>query len=207
MIGSKIGHSLDPLLLRAYRFLFGKAAISPNILTSCGLFFSLLASFVIALTGRLFYAGILLVVSGFFDLLDGAIARNTNTETPFGGFFDSLLDRYSDLMVMFGISVYFLRESAPYWSMASFFAAIGIAIIPYARARAEAAAIPCRNGLLERPERVILLSIGLLVPYVCKPVVLILAVLSHVTVLQRVLLVRDATRAAGSPHSRTHGSQ
>lgn len=200
MIGSKIGHSLDPLILRVYRFLFGKAAISPNTLTLCGLAFSLLSSFFIAATGHLFLAGIFLVVSGFFDLLDGAVARGTGAVTRFGGFFDSVLDRYSDLAIMFGISVYFLRRAEPVSSMAAFFAAIGMAIIPYARARAEAASIPCRNGLLERPERIILLSLGLLFN-VCKPVVFILAVLTHVTVLQRVLLVKKATETAGDAFS------
>ena len=109
-----------------------------------------------------------------------------------------MLDRYSDLMVMFAISIYFMLRLDSLSSMVAFFAAIGIAIIPYARARAEAASIPCRNGLLERPERVILLSIGLLFN-VCKPVVLILAVLSHVTVLQRLVLVRKATQRAEDP--------
>lgn len=195
MIGSKIGHSLDPLLLRLYRLLFRKLAIRPNILTLCGLLFSLLASLAVAAGGRLVLAGLLLVVSGFFDLLDGAVARNTNAVTLFGGFFDSVLDRYSDLAILFGISVYFLRRSDQFFSMAAFVAAIGVAIIPYARARAEAASIPCRNGLLERPERIILLTIALLFN-VCGPVILILAVLTHFTVLQRVLQVRKATRPA-----------
>jgi CDP-diacylglycerol--glycerol-3-phosphate 3-phosphatidyltransferase len=206
LIGSKIGHSLDPLLQRIYRVLFRKAAIRPNTLTLFGLFFSMLASFVLAATGRLLLTGILLVVSGFFDLLDGAVARNTNRVTRFGGFFDSVLDRYSDLLVMFGVSIYFLRQAAPLSSMAAFLAAIGIAIIPYARARAEAACIPCRDGLLERPERIILLSLGLLL-HVLKPVVFILAVLTHVTVLQRILLVRKAARIAAPPPSPTRGSR
>ena len=206
MIGYKLGHSLDPLLQRVYRVLFGKAAVKPNILTLFGLFFSLVAAFFIAATGRLLLAGILLLVSGFFDLLDGAVARNTNRVTRFGGFLDSVLDRYSDLMVMFGISIYFLRQAAPLSSMAAFFAAIGIAIIPYARARAEAASIPCRDGLLERAERVILLSIGLFF-HVLMPVVFILAVLTHVTVLQRILLVRKATQTAATPHSNTPRSR
>lgn len=193
MIGSRIGHSLDPLLLRLYRLLFGRLAIRPNVLTLFGLFFSLLASLVIAASGRLLIGGVLLVVSGFFDLLDGAVARNTNSVTLFGGFFDSVLDRYSDLVILFGISIYFLNRADPFSSMAAFFAAIGVAIIPYARARAEAASIQCRNGLLERPERIILLAIGLLFD-VCGPIVVILAVLTHVTVLQRVLQVRKATR-------------
>jgi CDP-diacylglycerol--glycerol-3-phosphate 3-phosphatidyltransferase len=194
LIGSRIGHRLDPLLLRLFRFFFGNASISPNILTLGGLLFSLVTFFFIAVTGHLVIAGVFLVVSGFFDLLDGAVARSTNMVTRFGGFLDSVLDRYSDLFVMLGISIYFLDRGDSLSSMVSFFAAIGVAIVPYARARAEAASIPCRNGILERPERVILLSIGLLF-HVLKPVVFIIAVLAHATALQRVILVRKASRS------------
>ncbi len=193
MIGSRIGHRLDPLLVRVFRLLFGNASISPNILTVIGLLFSLVTFFFTAVTGQLVIAGLFLVVSGFFDLLDGAVARSTNMVTRFGGFLDSVLDRYSDLIVVFGISIYFLRRADTLSSMVAFFAAIGVAIVPYARARAEAASIACRSGILERPERVILLSIGLLFP-VLKPVVFILAVLAHLTALQRVILVRRASR-------------
>ncbi len=193
MIGSKVGHRLDPLLLRVYRLIFRNASISPNILTVFGLFFSLLTFFLTAVKGQLLMAGLFLVVSGFFDLLDGAVARNTNRVTRFGGFLDSVLDRYSDLMVMFGIFIYFLRHGDVLSAMVTFFAAIGMAIVPYARVRAEAASIACSNGLLERPERIILLSLGLLLQ-VPRPVVFILAVLSHVTVIQRVLSVRKASR-------------
>jgi CDP-diacylglycerol---glycerol-3-phosphate 3-phosphatidyltransferase len=193
LISSKIGHSLDPILLRVYRLFFRRAVISPNVLTLCGLFFSLLASFVVAGAGRLVLAGVLLAISGLFDLLDGAVARSTDAVTPFGGFFDSVLDRYSDLAILFGISIYFLHRADPFFSIVTFFAAIGVAIVPYARARAEAASIECRNGLLERPERIIILLMGLFFG-LCGPAVLILAVLTHVTVLQRVLQVRRATR-------------
>lgn len=193
MITSRIGHRLDPLLVRLFRLALGNASISPNILTLVGLIFSLLTFFFIAVTGQLILAGVFLVVSGFFDLLDGAVARSTNMVTRFGAFLDSVLDRYSDLFVMFGISIYFLGRGDTLTSMAAFFAAIGVAIVPYARARAEAASIACRSGILERPERVILLSIGLLFQ-VLKPVVFIIAVLAHVTALQRVILVRKASR-------------
>jgi len=193
LIGSRIGHRLDPLLVRVYRLLFGNASISPNMLTFFGLAFSLLTFFFTAVRSQLLAAGLCLLVSAFFDLLDGAVARGTNMVTRFGGFLDSVLDRYSDLIVMFGISIYFLRRADAFFAMAAFFAAIGTAIIPYARARAEASSIDCRNGLLERPERIFLLSIGLFFQ-VLKPVILILAVLSHVTVLQRMLLVRKASR-------------
>jgi phosphatidylglycerophosphate synthase len=194
LIGSRIGHSLDPILLGAYRVLFFKRSVSPNVLTICGLLVSLVAFYFVAVRCQLLIAGLLLLLSGFFDLLDGAVARNTDMVTRFGGFLDSVLDRYTDLLVMFGISMYFLRVSDQFYSMVTFFAAVGVAIIPYARARAEAAAIKCNSGFLERGERVILLVVGFIfgVSFL-KVVVLILAVLTHVTVLQRVWLARRAT--------------
>lgn len=176
----------------AYRVMFLGRSVSPNTLTVCGLFLSLVVFYLVAAHDQLLAAGLLLIASGFLDLLDGAVARKTNTVTRFGGFLDSVLDRYSDLLVMFGICVHFLRLSDQFYSMATFFAAIGVAIVPYARARAEAASIACSNGVLERPERVILLTIGLVFD-VLRPVVLIIAVLAHVTVFQRVWLVRKAS--------------
>ena len=190
MIGSRIGHSLDPLLLRIYRFLFFGKRVPPNILTVCGLVVSLAAACVAAIP-NLSLAGVFLIIAGFFDLLDGAVARKTDMVTRFGGFLDSVLDRYSDLLVMLGVSAYFLRTGDPLFCLATFFAAVGVAIVPYARARAEAASIECRNGILERPERIVLLVIGLLFgPIALKVVVLVLAVLTHVTVIQRIWLVR-----------------
>ncbi len=193
MIGSKVGHSLDPYMVRVYRLLFRNMVVSPNVLTVFGLFFSVLAFVFTGIVEHLWLAGICLALSGFFDLMDGAVARTMNMVTRFGGFFDSVLDRYSDLLVMLGIFIHFLRRNDTTFSILTFFAAIGVALIPYARARAEAASIQCRNGLLERPERLALLVVGLLFS-VLRPVVVILAVLTHITVLQRVFLVRKSVR-------------
>jgi CDP-diacylglycerol--glycerol-3-phosphate 3-phosphatidyltransferase len=181
--------------LRVYRILFGNKVISPNVLTLFGLFFSLVAALLVGLGMPLFVAAICLLAAGFCDMLDGAVARGANMVTSFGGYLDSVLDRYSDLLVMLGISIHFLRldHPDPLFSMLSFFAAIGAAIVPYAKARAEAASICCGNGILERPERIILLMIGLGFD-VLRPVVIILAVLTHVTVLQRVLLTKRAVQ-------------
>lgn len=176
--------------------MFGARFVSPNALTVFGLFFSLAAGAIIALRGPLLAGAACLFASGLCDVLDGAVARHAKMATSFGGFLDSVLDRYSDLLVMMAISIYFLRleRPDPLFSMLSFFAAIGAAIIPYAKARAEAASIGCSSGLLERPERIILLMIGLGVD-VLRPVVVILAVLTHVTVLQRVFLMKKAAKA------------
>ena len=199
MIGKRIGHSLDPVVVRIYHLFFGKRVVSPNVLTLFGLFFSLLAAALIALGAPLLAAGVMLFLSGFCDMLDGAVARHANMVTPFGGFLDSVLDRYSDLFLMLAISIHFLRLGDRPFSMISFFAAIGVAVIPYARARAAVASLDCQSGLLERPERMILL-IGGLCFSILRPVVLILAVFTHVTVLHRVLLTKKAADAGTQTH-------
>lgn len=133
-----------------------------------------------------------LLLSGFFDVLDGALARSTDKVTPFGGFFDSVLDRYTDLAVMGGIFLFFIMRNDIIYSSITFVATIGTAIIPYARARAEAASIQCKAGLLERPERIMLLLIGLFFPPSLPYIIIILAVLTHVTVIQRIVHVYKA---------------
>jgi len=188
LISSKIGHSLDPAILTIYRFFFRNRIIDPNVLTLCGTFFGFLSAFSIAF-GFLISGGIALLIAGFFDLLDGAIARHTNRVSLFGGFLDSVLDRYSDLAVMFGILVFFLHGNERAYAVVTFIASMGIAIIPYARARAEAASLSCNTGLMERPERIIFLLIGLFFN-VLHYVVIVLAVLSHVTVIQRIMYVK-----------------
>lgn len=188
MISSKIGHSLDPVIFKTYHLFFKDKVINPNIFTLCGTFFGFIAFLCVA-CDLLLLGGIAFLISGLFDLMDGALARNTNNVTRFGGFLDSVLDRYTDLSIMLGILIHFLRHGDLFNSTVTFVATIGIAIIPYAKARAEAASLPCNTGLLERPERLILILIGLffgLLPYV----IVVLAIFTHVTVIQRILFVK-----------------
>lgn len=197
MIGSRIGHALDPLVLAVYRMIFRGRVRNPNTFTVCGFLLGV-ASFAFIASGRPIIGGLALFVSGFLDLLDGAIARTSGRVTPFGGFLDSVLDRYTDLLVMCGILIVSVRGGSLFYIVSTFVASIGIAVIPYARARAEAAAFECKTGFMERPERLVLLLIGLffgLLPYV----IVILAVLTHLTVIQRILFVRKA--AAGRAQS------
>lgn len=172
---------------------FRNKSVNPNTLTLLGLVTGI-GSFVLIVMDRFILGGALLLISGFLDLLDGAVARNMGTVTGFGGFLDSVLDRYTDLMVMCGISVHFMRADSMFYAVATFIASIGIALIPYTRARAEAASIPCATGFMERPERLILLLIGLffgVLPYV----IIILAVFTHVTVIRRIIFVKKAAVA------------
>lgn len=188
MISAKIGHALDPLLLKVYSLFFKDTVINPNIFTMCGLFFGVVTSFLIAFNHFIF-AAVFMFVTGFFDVMDGAIARSTNNVTVFGGFLDSVLDRYTDLFIMLGIFIHFLFSGDVAYSIITFFASIGIAVIPYAKARAEASGLKCDTGLLERPERLIILFFGLIfgvLPYA----VIVLSVLTHITVIQRIVFVK-----------------
>jgi phosphatidylglycerophosphate synthase len=188
LISSKIGHALDPAILGIYRFFLKNKSVNPDTLTICGVLFGLATSACIAFDYML-TAAIMLAVSGLFDLMDGAVARHTNRVTRFGGFLDSVLDRYVDLFIMLGIFIHFLRQGDSFYSIIVFIASIGTAIIPYAKARAEAASLGCNTGIVERPERLVIIFIGLCFN-VLGYAVLVLAVLTHVTVIQRIIFVK-----------------
>ncbi|MCS7280235.1 MAG: CDP-alcohol phosphatidyltransferase family protein [Desulfobacterota bacterium] len=192
MLSAKIGHSLDPYVIKIFRIFFLGKHINPTIITLFGFLLGLF-SFLSIVFDYLKIGGIFLIVSGYFDLLDGALARNTRKVTVFGGFLDSVLDRYTDLLVISGIGIHFLRGGEISSVVATIVASIGIAIIPYAKARAQAEGLTCNTGILERPERTILLIFGLIFGLV-EYIVIILAILSHITVLQRVIFVRKATQ-------------
>lgn len=192
MLSSRLGHALDPYLIRISQFVFNKHRINANVITIAGTIFGFLScAFVIS--NHLFYAGLSLLVSGCCDMLDGAIARSSRKVTVFGGFLDSVLDRYTDLAVIGGILVYYMMQDSVSMVVLSLISAIGTAIIPYARARAESLSIECKAGMLERPERIALLLIGLFFPRSLPCVLLVLAVMTHVTVLQRIFHVKRQT--------------
>jgi len=195
LLSSRLGHSLDPLALKVYRFFFRRVDVTPNVLTILGFIVALGASFLIGL-GLLLPSGIMLLLSGLFDVLDGVVARNTGRVTDFGGFLDSVLDRYSDLAVTLAVLLFFVHKDDFVFAVLAAIASIGVAAIPYARARAEAAGVQCKSGLLERPERMILMILGLCFNLL-RPAILLLALFTHVTVVQRVLLVKRAMRTSG----------
>jgi CDP-diacylglycerol--glycerol-3-phosphate 3-phosphatidyltransferase len=183
MLGDRLGHRLDPFLYNAYTKLFGENG-NPNLFTLLG-FFSTLGASLLVLEGFWLFAGLFLIVSGLFDLLDGVIARNLGKATVFGSFFDSVMDRYSDLLFLLALIIHGLGEENAALVVLASVVAIGTALIPYVRAKAESLQIPCHTGLMERAERIILLSLGTLLNRI-EPVLWILAVLTHVTVLQRI---------------------
>jgi len=186
MIGNKIGHRLDPYLQSVLKKIFGERG-NPNSFTLMGFFATLIASIFI-LKEFWVAAGLMIILSGLFDLFDGVVARNLDKVTVFGGFLDSVLDRYSDLLLLLALIILYLKRGNSGLVILTSCVSIGTALIPYTRARAEAAQVSCDIGLMERAERIILLSAGALFNWM-EPILWILAILTHFTVLQRIYYV------------------
>jgi CDP-diacylglycerol--glycerol-3-phosphate 3-phosphatidyltransferase len=192
MIGNKIGHRLDPFLYKALNKVFGKQG-NPNSFTLLGFFATLIASLFI-LKEFWVAAGLMIILSGVFDLFDGVIARRLGKVTDLGGFLDSVLDRYSDLLLLLALLIHYLRKEAPSLVILTAIVSIGTVLIPYIRAKAEAIQIPCNIGLMERAERLILLSAGVLFHWM-EPILWALAILTHFTVFQRIFYVWKKLRS------------
>ena len=176
--------------------------IHPNVLTFLGLVINIGAAVLLA-AGRFRAAGLVIIGAGLFDMVDGRVARETNRVTRFGGFFDSVLDRYSDLALLMGLLVYYGIINRPFYVVLTAIVMTGSVMVSYTRARAENTIPKCKVGFLERPERVVLLIIGALFDRMA-PVLWVLAVLSNVTVIHRMIYtwretkqLEDAQRGKG----------
>src|SRR5437762_12473381 len=135
--------------------------IHPNVLTFLGLLINSWAAFLFA-AGRFRYAALGVIGAGLFDMVDGRVARETNRVTRFGGFFDSVLDRYSDLALLMGLLVYYASINRFFYIVLTAIVMTGSVMVSYTRARAENTIPRCKVGFLERPERVVLIIIGAL---------------------------------------------
>ncbi|MBA7705653.1 Phosphatidylinositol phosphate synthase [subsurface metagenome] len=183
--------------------ILARTSITPNAITWFGFLLAVgAAAFII--TGYLFAAGLVVLLAGFFDILDGALARHRNQTTRFGAVLDSTLDRLAEAVVLLGILVLFLlTEEQPIllakeWSILLVgVALLGSLLVSYVKARAEALGLECQVGLFTRAERVIVLALGLLLNQIAYALVIalaIIAVFSFITVGQRLLYVWQQTR-------------
>jgi len=159
--------------------------IHPNVLTFIGLVINVVAAVLLA-QGSFRAAGIVIISAGLFDMVDGRVARATNQVTRFGGFFDSVLDRYSDLGLLMGLLVYYGNINRPFYVVLTAIVMTGSVMVSYTRARAENAIPLCKVGFMERPERVVLLIIGALFDRMA-PVLWVIAVLANITVIHRMI--------------------
>ena len=176
--------------------------ISPNVLTFIGLLINSVAAILFGYATsqnypRMFlYAGLVIIGAGIFDMVDGRVARATNQVTTFGGFFDSVIDRYSDVVLFFGLLVYYAREVRFFYMLLVAFVMVSSLMVSYTRARAESLIGSCKVGFMERPERVVLVIIGALFARwgAMAPVLWVLAVLSTVTIIHRIIYTYQQTR-------------
>ena len=140
--------------------------ISPNVLTFLGLVINVIAAVLFGFASadsqpRMFlYAGLVIIGAGIFDMVDGRVARATGQVTQFGAFFDSVIDRYSDVALFFGLLVYYSRANRFFYVVLVAFVMTGSVMVSYTRARAESLIGHCKVGFMERPERIVLVIIG-----------------------------------------------
>lgn len=172
-----------------------KKRFGPDALTLIGFGLNLVAA---TLFGFDYFrwAGLMVLLAGVFDFLDGQVARAGRNATTFGALLDSTVDRYSEIFVWFGIVVSFIRADSLWTSSALFFALAGSLMVSYVRARAEGLGEECKVGCMQRPERVIAIGVGAMVGEVGLTVAIwVIAILSNFTALYRVLHVRNRSKS------------
>jgi CDP-diacylglycerol--glycerol-3-phosphate 3-phosphatidyltransferase len=186
--------------------------VSPNVLTFIGLVINIAAAVLFGVAsgnsqGRYFlYAGLVIIGAGIFDMVDGRVARATGQVTTFGAFFDSVVDRYSDLALFFGLLVYYARANRFFYIVLVALVMTGSVMVSYTRARAESLIPKCKVGFMERPERIVLVIIGALFNHMA-PVLWVIAVLSNITVIHRIWFTFQETRRLEAAKSSSSGEQ
>jgi len=179
---TRLGDPVARALLRAH--------VRPNHLTLVGLGVSILAACAFA-QGSLRTGAVLLTLAGLFDFFDGSLARLANSVSAFGAFLDSVVDRYSDLVVLLGVVLYYHRGADTTGVFLTIGALVGTIMTSYTKARAQSIGLACEIGLIERPERLIVLIAGAAFN-VLTPAMIVLAVLTNLTALQRIFYTRRA---------------
>jgi phosphatidylglycerophosphate synthase len=204
VIKDQFGDRLDRVVHRAFPFLFWRP-LNPNLLSVLGAVVSVGAASAF-LAGHLRTGGWLMIASGFFDLVDGAVARHNGTTSTFGAFLDSTLDRLVDMAVLAGMIMFYAGRGSPGIALVAGVALVSSVLVSYAKARAEVVMGHLEGGLFERGERMGILAFGAVTGYL--PVALaVVAVGATVTALQRIAIAhREMAKidaAAGAPEGRT----
>lgn len=194
----KVKDEVAAILAPSTNFLV-RIRVTPDVLTMIGFALNLVAAGLFGLS-EYRWGGLMVLVAGIFDLLDGQVARAGRTESKFGALLDSTVDRYSEIVVWFGLAVSFIRSGSLWTSSALFFALAGSLMVSYVRARAEGLGEECKVGFMQRPERVIALGVGGMVGEVGLVLAAwAIAIFANITVLERVIHVRR--QQSGPPDS------
>ena len=179
-----------------------KMGITPNMVTTIGFVGNVVAAFLFIHASQLSpismgfswigWGGAILLFSGLFDMMDGQLARLGNMSTTFGAFWDSTLDRYSELFSLFGITLYLMTASGIWAGVITFLALVGSIMVSYVRARAEGLGIECKVGLMQRPERVVVTALAAIITGMTSNLwwliggMALIAVLANITAFWRV---------------------
>ena len=179
-----------------------KMGITPNMVTTIGFVGNVVAAFLFIHASQLTpismgfswigWGGAILLFSGLFDMMDGRLARLGNMSTTFGAFWDSTLDRYSELFSLFGITLYLMTASGIWAGVITFLALVGSIMVSYVRARAEGLGIECKVGLMQRPERVVVTALAAIITGLTSNLwwliggMTLIAVLDNITAFWRV---------------------
>jgi CDP-diacylglycerol--glycerol-3-phosphate 3-phosphatidyltransferase len=159
--------------------------LNPNLFTTVGFIVSIASAYFFGI-GELAIAGVLVLLSGTFDIIDGKVARATNRVTKFGALYDSTLDRYAEVIMFFGLAYYFVSLDYLWRSVAVSSALGGSLMVSYVRARAEGLGFECKVGVMQRPERIVLIGFGAIIhEYVLMGAVIAIAILANFTAGQR----------------------
>ncbi len=178
--------------------LLSRTPVAPNVISWTGFLIAIGAA-VLIITEHLLAAGVVVLIAGFFDILDGALARSTNRTTQFGAILDSTLDRLAEAVVLLGVLIFYLlnaNERPVIVALLVTLTMIGSFMVSYIRARAEAAGLECQAGLFTRAERVVVLALGLLLNQIIYAVAIIV-VLSFITAGQRLFYAWQQTKKPG----------
>jgi CDP-diacylglycerol--glycerol-3-phosphate 3-phosphatidyltransferase len=177
--------------------------IKPNWLTTAGFVFGI-GSGVLFAADHFFWGGIVALLSGICDAIDGTLARRSGSVTKFGQFYDSVLDRYSELAMFIGLSYFYSHRAMWLQTILTDLAIAGSLIVSYARARAEGLGEDCKVGIMERPERIAVIITGTVFTgifdrhWIFTAVLWVLAIFTNVTAVQRILHIRERTRGQGA---------
>lgn len=172
-----------------------KTRMSPDHLTIAGLLIACGAAVSVAL-GHLALGLLLVILAALPDLLDGALAKASNTSSQRGAFFDSVIDRVTDSLLLGGVAWYLAGTESPYVAILPFAVAASSSVISYERAKAESLGLSAKGGLMERAERIIMLCLGLLFPALLVPILWVMLVLTTATAVQRFFKVWNQAAVA-----------
>lgn len=198
---SRLKPTVGKVLSETPARLLVKAHLTPNALTLIGLLFNVFTGWILAI-GELFIGGFLVLFSGWFDMLDGAMARMTGKTTRFGAFFDSSVDRLSEAALFLGLLIFYADGDHDIEVVLIYVAIIASMMVSYTRARAEGLGLKGDVGLLARPERVVILTLGLLLSGMSFALVVALWILSvgaSLTALRRIIYVWQQSKKDNNP--------